>query len=325
MGLRLHLTPDDLRNLRLVDSPAPLHETWAALRLIGAGHLARLRAASAAPEIRPFDPAQADLVAQLVTLAGFGAWPGFVLPAESNLDAAVEAVLSAPTAMADDTLAEMADAGVPAAVWRDLIVGRGARLALVAALRHVHDVSVSALPAARTAPINAHHSRLRELLATDGVDGLLRNLHPCVRWTPPVLELTFSQTSRDVYSRGAGILIVPTWVHSQPSLLASNSVNPTALFYPVGARPAANQSADVMPSAALKRLLGPTRARVLCLVAGRPGIGTNALADAIRTSAATASHHLGVLRASRLITTHAVGRERAHVLTALGTDLTSAP
>uniref|UniRef100_A0AAU3GK47 Winged helix-turn-helix domain-containing protein n=1 Tax=Streptomyces sp. NBC_01401 TaxID=2903854 RepID=A0AAU3GK47_9ACTN len=71
-------------------------------------------------------------------------------------------------------------------------------------------------------------------------------------------------------------------------------------------------------SCALAALLGPTRAAVLLIVAGRPDSTTNALAEGVGVSAATISHHTTVLRRSGLITTRRSGGSVHHSLAALG-------
>jgi DNA-binding transcriptional ArsR family regulator len=71
----------------------------------------------------------------------------------------------------------------------------------------------------------------------------------------------------------------------------------------------------------LGRLLGETRARLMAALAGDRAPGTMALAAEIRVSPATASEHLAVLRAARLVVTDRARGGATHRLTAAGRQL----
>ncbi|MYV89176.1 hypothetical protein GT350_02855, partial [Streptomyces sp. SID1034] len=72
---------------------------------------------------------------------------------------------------------------------------------------------------------------------------------------------------------------------------------------------------------ALASLLGTTRAQVLQQIANMAPATTNGVAGALEVSAATVSHHTGVLSRSRLITTRRDGASVRHMLTPLGRSL----
>ncbi|MFJ8870825.1 ArsR/SmtB family transcription factor [Streptomyces sp. NPDC102473] len=75
---------------------------------------------------------------------------------------------------------------------------------------------------------------------------------------------------------------------------------------------------------ALAALLGATRAHILLRIAVLEAATTNDLVQELTVSAATVSHHTGVLRHSALITTERDGVSVQHALTPLGQRLLGA-
>ncbi|MET8746201.1 hypothetical protein [Streptomyces sp. NPDC004728] len=75
---------------------------------------------------------------------------------------------------------------------------------------------------------------------------------------------------------------------------------------------------------ALAALLGGTRARVLLRIFALQVATTSDLVQELAVSAATVSHHTGVLRHSCLITTEREGVSVHHALTPLGRSLLGA-
>ncbi|MEU6053159.1 helix-turn-helix domain-containing protein [Streptomyces xanthochromogenes] len=75
---------------------------------------------------------------------------------------------------------------------------------------------------------------------------------------------------------------------------------------------------------ALAALLGATRSQVLRQIANRAPATTNEIVAALEVSAATVSHHTGVLSRSGLITTRRDGASVRHTLTSLGRSLLDA-
>ncbi|MFE4861526.1 ArsR/SmtB family transcription factor [Streptomyces sp. NPDC056670] len=75
---------------------------------------------------------------------------------------------------------------------------------------------------------------------------------------------------------------------------------------------------------ALAALLGTTRSQVLRQVAKRAPATTSEIVAALEVSAATVSHHTGVLGRSGLITTRRDGASVRHTLTPLGRSLLDA-
>lgn len=75
---------------------------------------------------------------------------------------------------------------------------------------------------------------------------------------------------------------------------------------------------------ALAALLGATRSQVLRQIGSRAPATTGEIVAALEVSAATVSHHTGVLGRSWLITTRRDGASVRHALTPLGRSLLDA-
>jgi hypothetical protein len=173
------------------------------------------------------------------------------------------------------------------------------------------------------------------VMADSGVDGLLASLHPNVRWRPPVLEVirpampgSRADVDRDAYLEGRSLILVPSLFCSHPMLCYSTADDtlPELLVYPTlreiddALELWGNGSSGRL---ALQALLGRTRA--LALEATVDPCTTGELARRIGVSAATASHHAGVLRQARLISTRRNGGAVLHSITTRGAMLLDAP
>lgn len=93
---------------------------------------------------------------------------------------------------------------------------------------------------------------------------------------------------------------------------------------PLPSRSPGSGGPDPTRSRALAALLGATRSRVLLRIAALHAATTNDLVQELAVSAATVSHHTGVLRHSALITTERSGVSVRHALTPLGESLLGA-
>jgi DNA-binding transcriptional ArsR family regulator len=173
----------------------------------------------------------------------------------------------------------------------------------------------------------AHRSRI---MAQGGVDQLLDTLHPRVRWRRPYLDVGRSPASSEAPSvevlGGRSLVLVPSvFCLDGPQVLrtSGDEASPYLLVYPALREASDAESLWTPPSApkgaALARLLGSTRAGALQMLPA--ACTTTQLARQLQVSPATASHHIGVLRAARLITSTRRGTEVAHHLTPLGAAL----
>ncbi|MFD7973745.1 ArsR/SmtB family transcription factor [Streptomyces clavifer] len=93
---------------------------------------------------------------------------------------------------------------------------------------------------------------------------------------------------------------------------------------PLPSRPPGSGVPEPTRVQALAALLGATRAHVLLRIAELQSATTNDLVQELAVSAATVSHHTGVLRHSALITTERSGVSVQHALTPLGESLLGA-
>jgi DNA-binding transcriptional ArsR family regulator len=157
------------------------------------------------------------------------------------------------------------------------------------------------------------------VLLQGGVDRLLSTLHPAVRWRPPVLSLTHGPFQRELRLDGRGLVLVPAFFCRRSPTVLRDPKLPPVLVYPVAHQPgwAAPPSREGRPG--VSRLLGRTRAAVL--EAAAEGRNTTELARHVRTSPASASEHLRVLREAGLITTRREGASAHHAISPLGRAL----
>ena len=116
---------------------------------------------------------------------------------------------------------------------------------------------------------------------------------------------------------GRGIIFVPSpWLHDEVRFQCDPSI-PLIVVYPTRLP----VRTDPAPDRSLGRLLGGTRARLLAALSDESGPGTLELARELGISSATASEHLGILRAARLVSTHRGRHGAVHRLTATGKQL----
>jgi DNA-binding transcriptional ArsR family regulator len=173
-----------------------------------------------------------------------------------------------------------------------------------------------------------------QVIATTGIEGLFRSLHPTVRWQSPALELlSHPGPPVDVHLHGRGIELVPIVFLSTiegPFWNVDDPSAPAVLFYPAVLCPSSGAKIFTAPAEStaiggngddgpLAELMGRTRAAAFAAIAG--GCTTSALARRVGISNAGASQHTSALRKSGLITTVRNGSSVVHDLTPLGRSL----
>jgi DNA-binding transcriptional ArsR family regulator len=158
-----------------------------------------------------------------------------------------------------------------------------------------------------------------ERLAAKGPGQLLRSLHPLIAWEPPVLSVV-SALDGDVDLNGRGLTIQPTvFGLGRPWFLSIDAPQDEAvLFVPLRQLLPLGEHEPAAPGS-LVRLLGRTRATVLRMIADDPSSGTGDIARHLDCSPATISEHTTILRDSGLITTVRDGQGVQHAVTDLGT------
>ena len=294
--ITLRLSSADLGRVRFVTRPHP----------VGVAALASqsLRGAAAPGPLRHLLPA-------------CGLLPDFVTPYQGldSVEAGLDAIRATPRRRVRADVAR-AYAHLPATPWRSRLANgdREAVELLASALGGWFDEALRP----RWRELALGHRRWTDRAAREwarsGVDGVLSGLHPAIRWRAPVLEVD-TWWNADLDGTGEGVLLAPCpFAGSRPRLLVARG-RPALLVFPV-APPAVAGGGD-----ALARLLGRTRAAVLCRL-GEPGRHTTtALARAAGISLPSASEHAAALRAAGLLTSERAGGAVVHRLTPLGADL----
>jgi DNA-binding transcriptional ArsR family regulator len=174
-------------------------------------------------------------------------------------------------------------------------------------------------PVIRSVVAGDHLARTAEL-ADGGVDSLLSNLHPHVRWRRPVLEVQRFHDA-EVHLDGRGLLLQPAYFcGAEPTKLRDPELAPILVF------PVPHTPGELIPvedagsvGESLCALLGRTRASALAATV--TACTTSQLGRRCGISVATASHQASVLRDAGLITSTRDGGSVVHQITDLGAAL----
>jgi DNA-binding transcriptional ArsR family regulator len=312
---RLELQPEDLLTARFETRPGPMDDIMAAGRALRRRRIPWL--ADWHRAVVPRLPAASGIV--LTLLPPTGPAFDFEVPHTHSLDDAMEWIQSrSPSALAYYAEHFVECGPVPALV-REIIDGRpGALRRVSSGMRSLHAAAIvpykDQVDLVRDADVA---SRSRQS-AAKGLAAAIGGLHPSLRLRGLTLELD-RPYEHTVRSSGSGLLFVPSpWLHDEVRVQWADD-QPIVVAYPalvplVTGKPPAGPSS-------LGRLLGETRARLMAALAGDRAPGTMALAAEIRVSPATASEHLAVLRAARLVVTHRGRGGATHRLTATGRQL----
>ncbi|WP_026365452.1 ArsR/SmtB family transcription factor [Promicromonospora sukumoe] len=153
---------------------------------------------------------------------------------------------------------------------------------------------------------------------TDGLGAMVETLHEAVSWAPHAVRVRLRMHGEVLDCAGSGLVLVPSVMAPRCSVVTEPPAQPT-LFYP--ALGVSERWADDGPGTAeaLARLLGAGRAGVL--LALRAPLSTSEVAAACGLAVSTASHHLALLSAARLVDARRDGARVLHVRTPLGEAL----
>ncbi|WP_344888003.1 winged helix-turn-helix domain-containing protein [Actinomadura meridiana] len=248
-----------------------------------------------------------------------------------SVDDAVENLRGRPT---ERLAAEVAHAGVvnalPSWIRHIAEADREWMDQLGVAIHGAHQATVAPYWPQIRARLSTERGRHGRALADFGAAHLLANLHPAVRWRPPVLEIP-SSWDREFRLGGRGMVVIPS-VFCRPlptPMLDYNEGEDESpelwLFVPAADVPAASSELptdQVADGRALATLLGRTRATVLRAVAAGP-VTTGGLASRAGVSISVASQQAGVLRDAGLIATRRTGKAVLHTTTTTGDALLS--
>ncbi|MEU9823828.1 transcriptional regulator [Micromonospora chersina] len=314
----LRLTATDLSRTVLRSAPSALLELGAAgQRVLQSGppaHLAawrvRTRAALTAP-MRPYLDLcrRSDWFPDFLTPPGLG----------SDLAEALAEVDRTPVEVLAAELRPRIEAGdLPGRVGPLAAGDAGARQLLREAMVAFHAVAVDPYWRTVVAAVHADQAVRGRAVADAGIDRVLRDLSPHLRFAPTgrSYELSYEcafGAGVVLSPDGRGVTLVPSYFVPQPVVL-DDPTGPMVLAYPI--RPTRRELATGTP---LAGLLGRTRAAVLAAAGDTPT--TSQLARVVGVSVASASQHAATLRAAGLITSHRAGPAVRHALTPLGEQL----
>ncbi|MER7764342.1 DUF5937 family protein [Streptomyces sp. NPDC097619] len=182
--------------------------------------------------------------------------------------------------------------------------------------------------------VEPHWPRLRALLeadvafhtrrlAAEGLAGLFAGLHPDLSWDEATATLTLHRPGRhDREPGGQGLVLLPSaFVWPEVAGGFDPPWQPTVAYPARGVGALWSEVRDPAPRA-LARLLGRTRADVLCAL-DEPA-ATGELALRLGLAASSVSEHLKALEGAGLLTTHRQGRRVRYERTPLGIALAAA-
>ena len=318
----LRFSPTDMSRVRFAISP--LWETMHAVRCLidpvqSTYHLPWL------DEVRPA-LAQFD-VAPLTALTPLhGYHPDFPTPAPDrprpSIEAQLATVRSTPIAQVRRELKQTAldRDGAPAPeVLRELIGDPHA----------ARDRIADSLQACWQRLVAPHWPRVEELLAADishhsrilaegGLERLFPALSRKLSWSEPMLRVANRHTVSRRSLGGAGLVLQPsafTW----PNIVVVDDSDPVRLVYPARGIAELWQPVTAATSAALARLLGANRARLLTSL--QEDATTTTLARRHDLAPGTVSEHLSALAGAGLVRAARSGRTVIYSLTPLGQSL----
>ena len=318
--LRIHFTAEDLARVTIAAEPDPLWEVLLSLHMVQGDDGALVCGPWRRRTRERFNGSDMRLLQDLAPPMGYS--PDFLTPngAGPALEQAIDRLLSTPRSRLRADLGYLATRQPPTIWTRALARGEPAALVrLAAAMRSYHDTALAPYWRSIRRHVVADRARRVEQLARHGVEHMLANLHPGVRWEPPVLQI-FDFVDTDVNLGGRGLTLQPSFFCWQaPTKLRDIALAPV-LVYPTQPPPGSLlRDGAPQPSSTLESLLGRTRA--LVLEATIAGCTTTELARICGISAGAASQHTAILRNSALITTRRDGLTVIHEITALGLAL----
>lgn len=177
-----------------------------------------------------------------------------------------------------------------------------------------------------------HWDQLRRLLEADvarrarqvaetGMSDMIGQLHERVTWNAGRVRVQMRIWSEEVHCQGSGLTLVPTALGAPWCSVVTDPPAVPTLIYPVAGMSPTWPAGTTTLDAALAALLGTGRAKVL-LSLDLPRSTTD-VATVCGLALSTASHHLAILRAARLVDAHRAGPTVVHSRTPLADSLIS--
>lgn len=318
--LRIHFTADDLARTRVLAAPHPMWELVLSVTLLRTRRAPARQAHWRSWAIDRLNRAPDRSGVELLTALAppEGDFPDFLTPhpAADGFPGMLDTVLSTPARRVRAELAYCRTATRPAPRLRRLADGdREALRTLGDAVTWYHRTVLEPAWPDIGAEVHADRRIRAHDLTTGGLDRMLGNLLPCVRWEPPVLRVDYP-VERDLELAGRGLTLIPSYFcHGKPVALIDADL-PPVLVHPLGISPLPGCAPAPR---ALADLIGGTRAEVLhALEVPRT---TTGIAAHVRVSPASASKHAAALRAAGLVTSVRRANTMLHTITELGARL----
>ena len=315
--LRLHFTATDLLHTKFATRPAPLIELGLAIAV--AQH--RDPAVSCGPrELADRMPTEARLLFELIPASATG--PMFLDPVSDTIDDGVDMVLASSRRWVIDEMCRTVSGDRRPSRWLRALATHDmdAWRVLGDALRAAHDAVLDPIWPAICARYRHEVSVRARLIAQIGLNEALCGVYPGTSWQGDTLVVN-THTELDVFPGGAGVTLMPSMLWTGRPLVTFYPDGSTLVIFCASA-PLRLESRDVAAADSLRELLGATRAEVLAAIT--TGRSTTELARELDISAATASEHAKILRATGLTSTRRDGRSAIHELTPLGHQLLTA-
>jgi DNA-binding transcriptional ArsR family regulator len=321
--LRLWLDYGDITRTRISPGLSPVGQTVVGAQAWrGTGPLPLPAGWRASTRARLTGPARL-----LLDLVPPGRWlPDFLTPYSRSrtpeLEAELDTIASTPVRRIRAEL-EMSQGRRPRVSWLSrLAAGDGETMrALICGLRDFHRVALADLWPELRAHQRAEASGYVRMMTESGIDGLLGDLHPGIRWSSPVLEIE-TMRDGDVRLQGRGLLLVPSPFIAGPRVLLAEDRDGADRGPVTIVLPASRPIAGTGPApAALPKVFGRTRTAMIRLLHADGELTTGELAARLGVSAASASQHATALRGAGLVASRRRGKTVRHALTPLGERL----
>jgi DNA-binding transcriptional ArsR family regulator len=318
--LRIHFTAEDLSRITLASEPDPLWEVLLSLHLLQDSSAEVIYGKWRQQTVRQAPKQYLRRLVELAPARGYS--PDFLTPAtkHENFDDALETLVSTGGTTVLNQVDYLMKRRAPTPWTKALATGdRTAMQQLGADVRAYHEAAIAPYWPSIRQQVTADRAARAEAMADRGVEYLLANLHPRVRWEAPVLQiLDFVDT--DVYLDGRGLRLQPSFFCWQAPTKLRDGDLPPVLVFPTRPTPGQLHLGDTgQPIASLSALLGRTRAEALAVIGD--GRTTSEVAQLCKVSLPAASQQTAVLRAAGLITTRRTGPAVRHELTTLGRQL----
>lgn len=328
MSYRIHFTAQDLARTRIVDTPHPLLEVTIAARTLREVHDGAAMGLWRQQVRSRMDIARAGMLLELTPPRGWT--PGFLHPLtrSGDLGEALDLARSTPKKLILEELSFIAEQQKLPRWAAHLHDDPSLLRQLFDSVNHVYERALLPYWPRIGTLLEADRALRAREFAAGGMERVLTGLCPQhLVWKPPVLEVMCSLGHAvDLHLNGSGMQLIPSWFGSRLPIIDPTFEPQPFLTYP--ARREAHTTITGSPTApgtdgaaALRSLIGRTRAAVLLAIARDGGCTTTELARRVNISLASASEHTTVLRSAGLVTTSRHRNTALHTATATGIAL----